>query len=428
MLYFILNYIDKKGETRMIICAKYLITGDGKTVLEDKAVLTGEDGKIRKISSKEELVKEFPDEEVKDYGEATLLPGLCDMHVHLGYWYSQPDSFNYGPQLIMMYALQHAQAAFERGITSVRDMSSAHGVCKNLKLAAEKGFITIPRITHTDTGLCMTGGHAWEEVEQVDGPWAVRKEIRKQVRDGAEWVKVLTTHRAHIPELTQEELNAAVDECHRRGIKCGVHAGTNPGIQMCIDAGFDTIEHATFMTVDHAKQMAEKGIAWTPTIMAYTLLYNICKENLEKNAGAPVNDPVMQKEMKDYQYFEPAYKAYRDHFKEFYDTGVTVIAGTDMVMYQSPLLPLPRELQYMVEYGITPVQAIQTATSNPAKVLGVENERGLVQEGLDADLLVVGGDLSKDITCLNDVKFVTLGGKRVFENGIRYVGTTNMFM
>ena len=412
----------------MIICAKYLMTGDGETVLEGQAVLTGGDGKIKKIAPKEELVQDFPEEEVKDYGEVTLLPGLCDMHVHLAYWYSQPDSFNYNEQMITLYALQHAQAAFERGITSVRDMSSYHGVCRSLKLAQEKGFITIPRITHTDTGMCMTGGHACDEVPEVDGPWEVRKEIRKQVRDGAEWVKILTTHRSHIPEFTQEELNAAVDECHRRGIKCGVHAGTNPGIQMCIDAGFDTIEHATFMTVDHAKQMAEKGIAWTPTIMAYTLLYDICKENLEKNAGKPVNDPVMQKEMKDYQYFEPAYKAYLDHFKEFYDTGVTVIAGTDMVMYQSPLLPLPRELQYMVEYGITPVQAIQTATSNPAKVLGVENERGLVKEGLDADLLVVGGDLSKDITCLNDVKLVTLGGKRVFEDGIRYVGTGNMFM
>ncbi len=412
----------------MIIAAKYLMTGDGKTVLTDKAVFVDEFGKIKKIASKEELVTEYPEEPVKDYGDATLLPGLCDMHVHLGYYYSQPDTFNYDPKLIQLYALQHAQAAFERGITSVRDMSSAHGVCKTLKLAAEKGFITIPHITHTDTGICMTGGHAWEEVEQVDGPWEVRKEIRKQVRDGAEWVKVLTTHRTHTPELTQEELDAAVDECHRRGIKCGVHAGTNPGIQMCIDAGFDTIEHATFMTLDHAKQMAEKGIAWTPTIMAYTLLYDICKESMEKHAGTPVNDPVMQKELKDYQYFEPAYKAYRDHFKEFYDTGVTVIAGTDMVMYQSPLLPLPRELQYMVEYGITPVQAIQTATSNPAKVLGVENERGLVKEGLDADLLVVGGDLSKDITRLNDVKLVTLGGKRVFEDGIRYVGTTNMFM
>lgn len=412
----------------MIICAKHMITGDGKTVLENQAVLTGDDGKIKKIGALEALQKEYPKEEVKDYGEATILPGLCDMHVHLAYWYSQPDSFNYGDQLITLYALQHAQSAFERGITSVRDLSSYHGVCKNLKLAAEKGFITVPKITHTDTGITMTGGHGWDEIVQADGPWEIRKEIRKQVRDGAEWVKLLTTHRSHIPEFTQEELDAAVDECHRRGIKCAVHAGTNPGIQMCIDAGFDTIEHATFMTLDHAKQMAEKGIAWTPTIMAYTLLYDICKENLEKNAGKPVNDPVMQKEMADYQYFEPAYKAYRDHFKEFYDTGVTVIAGTDMVMYQSPLLPLPRELQYMVDYGITPVQAIQTATSNPAKVLGIENERGLLKEGLDADILVVGGDLSKDITCLNDVKLVTMDGKRVFEDGIRYVGTSNMFM
>ena len=412
----------------MIICAKYLLTGDGKTVLTDKAVLTGADGKIQKIASKEELVKEFPQEEVKDYGDATILPGLFDMHVHLAYWYSQPDSFNYNDQMITLYALQHAQAAFERGITSVRDLSSYHGVCKSLKLAAEKGFITVPKITHTDTGMCMTGGHACDEVPEVDGPWEVRKEIRKQVRDGAEWVKILTTHRSHIPEFTQEELDVAVDECHRRGIKCAVHAGTNPGIQMCIDAGFDTIEHATFMTVDHAKQMAEKGIAWTPTIMAYTLLYEICKDKMENHAGMPVNDPVMQKEINDYQYFEPAYKAYRDNFKAFYDTGVTVIAGTDMVMYQSPLLPLPRELQYMVEYGITPVQAIQTATSNPAKVLGVENERGLIKEGLDADILVVGGDLSKDIKCLNDVKLVTMDGKRVFENGIRYVGTGNMFM
>ena len=115
----------------MIISTKYLITGDGKTVLTDKAVYIGEDGKIGKIAPKEELLKEFPQEEVKEYGDATLLPGLMDMHAHLAYGYSQPDSFNYGAQLIMLYALQHAQAAFERGITTVRDMSSAHGVCKN---------------------------------------------------------------------------------------------------------------------------------------------------------------------------------------------------------------------------------------------------------------------------------------------------------
>ena len=413
----------------MIICKKYLITGDGKTVLEDKAVLTDEQGKIKKISTKEDLIANFPNEEVKDFGNATLLPGLCDMHVHLGYYFSQPDTFNYNDQLITMFAVQHAQSAFERGITSVRDMTSARKLCSTMKLAAEKGYLVLPRITHVDNGMCMTGGHGYDDdIAQVDGPWEIRKEIRRQVRDGAEWVKVLTTHRSHIPEFTQEELDAAVDECHRRGIKCGVHAGTHPGIQMCIDAGFDTIEHGTFLTLEQAEQMAKNGQAWTPTIMAYTYLYEVCKETLEKYKDSPANDIVMQKELANYEYFEPAYKAYRDNFKKLYDTGVTVLAGTDMVMYGSPLLPLNRELQYMVEYGITPVQAIQTATENPAKVLGVSELRGLVKEGLDADLLVVEGNLSEDITCINNVKFVALGGKKVFEDGVRFVGTNKMFM
>ena len=413
----------------MIICTKYLITGDGKTVLEDKAVLTDEQGKIKKISTKEDLIANFPNEEVKDFGNATLLPGLCDMHVHLGYYFSQPDTFNYNDQLITMFAVQHAQSAFERGITSVRDMTSARKLCSTMKLATEKGYLVLPRITHVDNGMCMTGGHGYDDdIAQVDGPWEIRKEIRRQVRDGAEWVKVLTTHRSYIPEFTQEELDAAVDECHRRGIKCGVHAGTHPGIQMCIDAGFDTIEHGTFLTLEQAEQMAKNGQAWTPTIMAYTYLYEVCKETLEKYKDSPANDIVMQKELANYEYFEPAYKAYRDNFKKLYDTGVTVLAGTDMVMYGSPLLPLNRELQYMVEYGITPVQAIQTATENPAKVLGVSELRGLVKEGLDADLLVVEGNLSEDITCINNVKFVTLGGKKVFEDGVRFVGTNKMFM
>lgn len=411
----------------MILSATYIMTGDGSTVLENKAVFVGENGKINEIASKEELIQKYPEEELKEFGDATILPGLCDMHVHLGYYYSQPDAPSYDNGLITLYAIQHAQAAFERGITSVRDMCSTKGVCKNLKTAAEKGFVVLPRITHVDAGICMTGGHAWDEVVECDGPWEIRKEIRKQIRDGADWIKILTTHRTHTPEFTQEELNVAVEECHRRGVKCGVHAGTNPGIQMCIDAGFDTIEHGTFMTLDHAKQMKEKGIAWTPTILAYSVIHEML-EGVDLDSNVPVSDPILQKAIDNNHYFEPAYKSYKDNFKAFYDTGVTVLAGTDMVMSGSDLLPLNRELEYMVKYGITPAQAIQTATSNPAKVLGVEDRRGLVKEGMDADILVVDGNLANDISCINNVRYVTLGGKRVFENGVRYVGTTNMNM
>lgn len=405
----------------MIICAKNIITGDGVTVLKDSAVLIEASGKIGKVGTKDQLIAAYPEEEVKDYGDATILPGMCDMHCHLGYWYSQPDSFNYNDQMIMMYALQHAQAAFTKGITSVRDCYSPHGVCKTLKMAEDKGFITIPRITHVDAGMCMTGGHCWDEVIQVDGPWELRKEIRKQVRDGAEWVKVLTSHRSHIPEYTQEELDAAADECHRRGIKCVVHAGTHPSIQMCIDAGFDTIEHGTFLTVEQAQQMKEKGIAWTPTIFAYTYLYEVCKKNIESGNADVFNDPVAAKEQRDYAFYEPAYESYRDNFKKLYDTGVTVCTGSDMVMYGAPVLPVQQELTYMVKYGITPVQAIQTATANPAKVLGREDELGMIKEGLLADITVVDGDLSQDIQCIFNTNTVYLGGKKVYEQGVRYV-------
>ena len=396
----------------MIISTKYLITGDGKTVLTDKAVYIGEDGKIGKIAPKEELLKEFPQEEVKEYGDATLLPGLMDMHAHLAYGYSQPDSFNYGTQLIMLYALQHAQAAFERGITTVRDMSSAHGVCKNLKLAEKKGFIVIPRIVHTDTGICMTGGHAWDEVEEADGPWAIRKEIRKQVRDGAEWVKILTTNRESYPELTQEELDAAVDEAHRQGVKIAVHSGTQPSIQMCIDAGFDTIEHGTFLTEAQARQMAKKGIAWTPTITAYTYLYEQTKQMIE--AGVDMDNPIAARAVHDQAFFKPAFEAYRDNFKKLYDTGVTVLAGSDMVLYKAPPLPIHQELGYMVDYGITPMEAIRTATYNAASVLGIEKETGSLKEGLAGDLLVVKGDVSKNIRALDDVLEVYLAGEIVY--------------
>lgn len=405
----------------MILGAKWIITGDGETVLENQAVRIDEIGKIAQIGQLDELKKTWPGEEVQDFGEATILPGMCDMHCHLGYWYSQPDSFNYNDQMIMMYALQHAQAAFTKGITSVRDCYSPHGVCRTLKMAEDKGFITIPRITHVGEGMCMSGGHCWDEVVQVDGPWEIRKEIRKQVRDGAEWVKLLSSHRSHIPEYTQEELDAAADECHRRGIKCVVHAGTHPTIQMCIDAGFDTIEHGTFLTVEQAQQMKEKSIAWTPTIFAYTYLYETCKKNIEEGNADVFSDPVAAKEQRDFAFYQPAYEAYRDNFKKLYDTGVTVCTGSDMVMYGAPVLPVQEELTYMVKYGITPVQAIQTATANPAKVLEREDELGMIKEGLIADITVVDGNLSQDINCIFNTNTVFLGGKKVYEQGTRYV-------
>lgn len=257
----------------------------------------------------------------------------------------------------------------------------------------------------------MTGGHGHDDgVEEADGPWQVRAAIRRQLRAGADWIKLLTSNRGDIPEFTQEELDAAVDECHRQGVKTAVHAGTQPSIQMCIDAGFDTIEHGTFLTREQAIQMARKGIAWTPTIMAYTFLDEYCRKLV---GDGDLSNPIAARAAKDRAFFGPAAAAYREHFKELYDTGVTVLAGTDMVLYEAPPLPLHQELGYMVQYGITPLQAIQTATENPAKVLGLAEETGSLRPGLAADLLVVRGNAAADITALDQVERVYLAGQVV---------------
>lgn len=397
----------------MILTAKHLVTGDGVTCMENAALSLGADGRIAWVGTQEDAKRLFPQEEWRDYGDATILPGLMDMHVHFGYYYSQPDLGNFDDYMIAYYALQQAKYALERGITTIRDLSSPHNLLKQLRLAGEKGYVTVPRIFHSDTGMCMTGGHGHEDgIVEVDGPWAIRKEIRRQCRDGADWVKILTSNRAHIPEFTMEELEAAVDESHRRGYKTAIHAGTHPSIQMAIDAGFDTIEHGTFMTVEQGRQMAEKGMAWVPTITAYTVLYLKTKKIMEE--GGDLSNPITARAVKDQYFFKPAYESYRDNFKAIYDTGVTVLAGTDMVLYDAPPLPLNQELAYMVEYGITPLQAIQTATSNPAKVLGIEEETGCLKAGLVGDILVVQGNAAEDITALNQVKEVFLKGKNVY--------------
>ncbi|MGC4020026.1 MAG: amidohydrolase family protein [Muricomes sp.] len=397
----------------MIYCGKHLITGDGETCLEDAAVVINTSGKIQDVGARGEMTAKYPEEEVKDYGDATLLPGLCDMHVHLGYYYSQPDQYNFDDFMIAYYAQKQAEIALSLGITTVRDVPAPTICASQLRLAGEKGYVKVPRIIHTDMGMCMTGGHGHDDgIKEVDGEWEIRKEIRKQLRDGADWVKILTSNRESIPEFTQEELNAAVHESHRVGVKCAVHAGLQPALQMAIDAGFDTIEHGTFLTYEQVKQMAANGQAWVPTMTAYTVLYEFCKEKLA--AGFDSGDRIAAKAMKDIAFFEPAYHAYKDNFKKFYDTGVTVCAGSDMVLYNAPPLPINRELELMVEYGITPIQAIQTATSNSAKVLGMENVMGQLKQGLEADMIVVKGNVAKDIKALKQIVDVYMSGELIY--------------
>lgn len=395
----------------MIISAGKMIIGDGKRVIADgSAVVRGR--KIIAVGKSEDIRSRFTGEDETIYKTGTLLPGLIDAHVHLGYYYSQLDTYRYDNYLIAYYAAHQAQMALERGITTVRDLASPNGLCRSLSLAGEKGFLKVPRIINAGPAMCCTGGHAhMDGVEEVDGADQIRKTVRKQLKDGADWIKMMATNRDDTPEFTQAELNACVDECHMRHVKCAVHAGTQPGIQMSIDAGFDTIEHGTFLTEAQALQMKAHHQAWTPTMFAYVFLDNYCTQSRPSFGGA--TSPTEAFYLKHHAFYRQSAMAYRQHFKKLYDTGVTVLAGSDMVMREAPALPLKEELKLMVKFGLTPVEALATATGNPACILGLGDWIGTIEKGKTADLLVVDGDAAGDIKALDNVRAVYLDGERL---------------
>lgn len=397
-----------------LLKAAKVIIGDGKTVIENGGVVYQKD-QILAVGPALELQGKYPEAEVRDYGEGTILPGLMDAHIHLGYYWTQPDLHRYNDFMIAYYAQKQAETCLKKGVTTIRDCCGPQFLLETLRLAAEKGFVKAPRILHTDRGICITGGHGHEDgIEEVDGVENIRHTIRRQKRDGADWIKLLTTNRDDICEFTQEELNAGVEEAHRLGMKCVVHSGTQPGIQMCIDAGFDTIEHGNFLTVEQGKQMAVNQQSWTPTMFAYHFLADYNKKVQE--VGIDHSNQSTETYSHHLDFFEASVEAYSKNFKPIYDEGVTILAGTDMVMLEAPDVPIVEELELMVRYGLTPIEAIQTATQNPARVFDLAEVTGQLKAGLQADILVVAGDVTQDIEQLRNVQQVFLAGEMIDQN------------
>lgn len=391
----------------MILTADRVITGDGAAVLEyagSAAAVAIDDatGTILAVGREEELKQTYGGG-VKAYSGCTLMPGLVDLHVHVSAWGDKPFGYAGSDFVHALITLRNARNAFRTGVTTLRSVADKNGLVAGLVWAAENGVLDepIPRIIPCGNGICMTGGHGSEFPDGgdiADGPWELRKRIRKNLADGAQWIKLLTSRREFVPEFTTEELEAAVDECHRRNRKVAVHSGVPVTIQQCIDAGVDTIEHGTFLSREQAQQMIEKGIAWVPTVMVYSTLADEWDKKGGKNPYADSRD------------------AYRDHLKEYHDLGVLIGAGTD-VPVDIHGVNTYLELEYMVKYGLTPLEAIRAGTADGAKILGLSDVTGTVAEGLAADLIAVEGNPAEDITALRKVRAVFRDGTPVYTYG-----------
>jgi len=261
----------------------------------------------------------------------------------------------------------------------------------------------------------MTGGHGSQKSgttkHEVDGPWAVRKAVRLEVKAGVDWIKLLTTHRTDLPEFSQEELSAAVDEAHRLGRRVAIHAANGVSTRMAAEAGVDTIEHGCFIDGETADLLAEKGITVVPTIWVHNYLAQKLRTRLddaEQAAKRPTD--LGAKLLVETTWFERCARQLPETISLLKKKGIRIATGTDNVFPDQPFSPLAEEIRVLSENGLSRMEAIEAATRSAAEALGLDKRVGTVEPGKKADLIMVDRDPLEDIQALKEVSWVMQEG------------------
>ncbi|HMJ53938.1 MAG TPA: amidohydrolase family protein [Polyangiaceae bacterium] len=394
-----------------------LIDGVAAAPKDNQAILVVE-GRIRGIGPAAALEKDAPaGTKVIDLGGATALPGLIDAHTHV---LLQGDitAADYDAQLLKesiayraIRATVAAQTALMNGFTAIRDLETEGAMYADVdvKLAIERGVIPGPRMfvstrAFAPTGMYPLNGYSWElkmpeGVQIADGPDALRKAVREQVKYGADWIKFYADRRYYLPpergckhllcswvNFTDEEAKAIVDEAHRLGKRVAAHAIGWDGIDAALRAGADTIEHGDGLDDGLIDRMVQKKVYWCPTI--YVGVY------VAEGRGG-VWPKMVELE--------------REAFKKAMKKGLLIAYGTDAGGY-AWTENQAKELGIMVRYGMSPMAAIQSATVVAAQLLDQRHDLGSIEPGRLADIVAVAGDPLKDISELERVTFVMKGG------------------
>ena len=333
----------------------------------------------------------------------TLLPGLIDGHVHMGMSGMEPPATEAG--VIAMGALlaAQAQALWQYGITTVRNCGTGKNGDLAVRNAIREQKIPGVRIVGCGRVLSITGGHGWPMAIECDSVDEIRKAARLQLREGADFVKLMATGGMgtkgsvpNAPQLTEEQMRTAVEEAALVGKFTAAHCTGLEGAQRAIRAGVHIIEHAQ-LDEETAAMMAQSGAVYCPTIVTrYNILHTEDPKFQWMRAKANPGDLVRKKKA----------------LNLCKSMGIPVIAGTDAG--PNPLTPLGsslwRELGIYCEFGMTPVEALHAATAGAASVLGIDGETGSVRPGLCADLTLYDGDPTGDIGQLNTLCCTWQGG------------------
>ena len=410
---------DPVGVT--VIRAGVLIDGQSNSPRRDQVIIV-RDGRIAVVSDAGSA-QIPPGAETIDLSQATVLPGLIDAHTHIFLQGEVPSEGGYDVQLLKYpLAFRAARAtvsvrrALEQGFTTLRDVETEGAGYGDvgIKQAIEGGYIPGPRLFVSTRAISSTGGYPLEgyapEIEVpkgaqiIDGPVGARKAAREQLDHGADWIKVYMTHRSWVgkngelvsqPTLTVEELRAIVDETHGWGKKVACHAYSGEGMQRALDGGCDSIEHGLALTDAQIAQMIKQGTWLCPTLSVY--YYD--------HAAADTRDGERDRKR---------VSAHEESFRKALKAGVKIAFGTDVGGF--PWTDsIAQEFSRMVEFGMSPMQAIQSATSRAAELLDQKGKIGVIAPGAYADVIAVSGDPLARIDVLRNVGFVMKDGK-VYKN------------
>jgi imidazolonepropionase-like amidohydrolase len=402
------------AETVIVTADRMVDVLAGRTV--DRPVIVVTDGRIAAVGTGGQQPAAPADARRIDLPGMTLLPGLIDMHVHLGGTplISGYRSLEYTDHFFSLLGVPNARATLEAGFTTVRSVGEDDRVDVALRQAIDEGFIPGPRIVAATYPIGATGGHCDENTNVpslartapgvADGPDEVRKKVRELRKLGAQLIKVCATggvfSRNTDPgaqQMTLEELKMAADEAHMLGMKVAAHAHGADGIKAAIRAGIDTIEHVSFIDAEGIKLAREKG-TWLG-FDVYNTEYTLAEG--AKNGVLPEN---IEKERR-------VGTLQRENFRKSVEGGTRHIYSTDAGIY--PHGDNAKQLAVMVRFGMTPLQAIQAATTNSAQALGREKDVGAIAVGRYGDIIAVQGNPLANVALLEKVGFVMKGGEVV---------------
>lgn len=360
------------------------------------------DGRIRTIRQAKSTTSS------KNGESRFLLPGLIDTHVHL-IWDGSADPVatlrDETHEQTLLRAVRHCREFLHAGITTVRDLGSVNDLAIDLAHAVEAGDVIGPTIIASGRTIVMTGGHDPFWGLFADGVDEVLKATRTQIYRGAGVIKVSATGGVYgraigesvdDEELGLDELEAIVREAHKRGLRVASHAIGLQGISNSIKAGVDTIEHGHFLTPELARELASRNGTLVPTLFVY--------EQIAHATNIPAYAQVKAQEI---------IARHKQAIAIAREAGLRIAAGSDAGSPLTPHTSLHDEMAAMVAAGLTPAESIRAATSDAAVALGLENQIGVVEEGLIADLILVNGNPIENLDVMRLPARIWHGGREI---------------